>query len=77
MPSNIIKSFAEKSGKSIFEVEKLWQETKEEARKKFQKIDHQYWAYVTATVRIKLGLNEAKLDELVELLIEFETNEKI
>ena len=76
MPSNVVKSFSERSGKSVAEVEQLWHEAKKDAAKKFPSIDSHYWAYVTAEVRNKLGLKEAKLDEMVDLLRETERNEK-
>lgn len=56
MPSNVIKSFAEKAKKSVSEVEQLWDETKEEAAKKFKKGSPKFWAYVNKTTQYKLGL---------------------
>lgn len=62
MPSKTVKAYAEQSGKSVDEVEKIWDETKKEAKKKFPKgeEDPDYWAYVNATVRKKLGLDKKK-----------------
>lgn len=76
MPSNVVKSFAERSHKSIAEVEQLWRDAKAEAKKKFAKNDPHFWAYVTGTVRHQLGLKEAKLEEMEDLLCETQGHEK-
>ena len=55
MPSNIIKSFAEKSGKSETEVEKLWDETKKQAEENGHKEDYEY---IVGILKKKLNLNE-------------------
>jgi len=60
MPSHSIKSFAERSGKSIEEVEAIWNSIKEKASKKFKKEDEHFWAYVNRTVQFKLGLANKK-----------------
>jgi hypothetical protein len=59
MPSPVIKSFAKKSKKSIAEVDAIWNETKEEAIKKFKTESPQFWAYVNATVQAKLGISKS------------------
>jgi hypothetical protein len=60
VPSSVIKSFAEKSGHSVSDVEKLWDESKVEAAKKFKEDDSKFWAYVNATTQRKLGLGRKK-----------------
>jgi hypothetical protein len=61
MPVPMLKTFAEKSGKSVSEVESIWDEAKSAARKKFKKEDGHFWAYVNATVQKQLGLKEENL----------------
>ena len=58
MPNKVIESYAEQSGKTIKEVEKIWEETKEQAKKKFPKgeEDPEFWPYVNIVVRLKLGI---------------------
>lgn len=53
MPSGIIKSFAKKSGKTEKEVEKIWNELKNEYGEDYAKI--------TGTLKKILGLNESKV----------------
>ena len=60
MPNNTIKSFADRSGKSVEEVEKLWDEVKKKASSKFDSEDKHFWAYVSRTVQFKLGLASKK-----------------
>lgn len=60
MPSSVIKSFADKAGRSIPEVEKYWDESKSEAAKKFSEDDPKFWAYVNAVTQRKLGLGSKK-----------------
>lgn len=58
MPVKALKAYAEESGKSMAEVEKAWAEAKHQADGKFKKRDFEYWKYVNATTRMKLGLNK-------------------
>ena len=60
MPTATMKKYAEQSGKSVEEVEQIWEESKKEADKKFKKRDSHYWAYVNATTKKKLGLDKQK-----------------
>lgn len=63
MPNKNIEAYAERSGKSVEYVEKIWNETVEQAKKKFPEDewenDH-YWAWVNATVLIRLNLKTPK-----------------
>lgn len=56
MPSALMKSLAVKSGKSIEEVERVWAETSGEAEKKFEAKSDEFWAWVVAVTKRKLGL---------------------
>ena len=59
MPVPMLKILAKKSGKSLSDAEKYWENAKIEASKKFDKKDNRYWAYVTGIVKHRLGLNES------------------
>ncbi len=60
MPAAQLKSFAEKSGKSIKELEGYWDEAKKAAaRHGFKTEDPSFWAYVSAIVQRRAGLREA------------------
>lgn len=68
MPTPAIKKYAEQSGKTVEEVEKMWEEAVEQADKKFKgdgKNDR-YWAYVNAIVRRRLGLSKKKKNKSKE-----------
>lgn len=58
MPSDVIKSFAKKSGKSEEEVEKLWKEAKAKAEEQGLE-DEKMYAYATAILKKMVGLDEA------------------
>jgi len=71
MPHDLVKAFAKESGKTQAEVEKIWDETKEEATKQFHDFNPNYWAYVTAVVKKKLGLKESlKFSEMMSAIKE-------
>lgn len=55
MPSNVVKSFAEKTGKSTEEVEKLWDKAKEVAK---DSGEEENYAYITGVLKKMLGLKE-------------------
>jgi hypothetical protein len=59
MPSTVVKSYAERSGKPLGKIEQYWQDAKQEARKKFTRKDSAFWAYVNAIVKRRAGLQEA------------------
>lgn len=57
MPNNIVKSFAKKSGKSIDEVEALWDKAVKLAVKKgLVKDTGAFFAYVTSTIKKMIKL---------------------
>ena len=62
MPANIIVSFAQKTGKSEAEVEKLWNQAKAEADKNdnLEKDSDRYYAYVTGILKKMLSIDEYK-----------------
>lgn len=55
MPANIVKSFADKTGKSVAEVDKLWTKAKEVAS---DAGEAENYAYITGILKKMLGLNE-------------------
>jgi hypothetical protein len=55
MPNAVINSFAEKTGKSVAEVDKLWNKAKEIAK---EAGEGENYAYITGIVKKMLGLNE-------------------
>lgn len=57
MPNDLVKSYAKKSGKSIDEVEKIWNEAKAAAEEKGLKDDKLY-SYANAMLQKKLGIAE-------------------
>jgi len=63
MPASMIKSFAQKSGKSEAEVEKLWQEAKKAAGESYSEKGESEKFYGTATkiLKNKLNMNEERL----------------
>lgn len=66
MPSAQLKSFAEKSGKSMKDLERYWSEAKKEAKEKFGSKKHKgFWAYVVGIVERRAGLG--KMHESISL----------
>lgn len=55
MPNNIVQSFAKKSGKSIDQVEKLWQKAKAIAAEEGHVEDY---AYITGILKKMLSIKE-------------------
>lgn len=60
MPSNMVKRYAEQSGKSVEQVEKIWTACKKQAKHVSKTEDEHYWAYVNLCTRTKLGLDKKK-----------------
>ena len=58
MPAKQLENYAERSGKSLEEVEEIWDKAKERADQKFEdgEEDPGYWAYVTRITTSKLGI---------------------
>jgi len=60
MPTPLLKSYSEKSKKSVQHVEKLWDEAKKSADKTFNgKKGPRYWAYVNGIVKKRLKISES------------------
>lgn len=57
MPNNIVKSFAKKTGKTVQEVEKMWDEAKAIAYKSGHKEDYDY---VVGILKNMLKINETE-----------------
>lgn len=61
MPSNVVKSFADKTGKSTQEVEELWDKAKGIAK---ETGEEENYAYITGVLKKMLGLKESFRDFL-------------
>jgi hypothetical protein len=59
MPNAVVKSYAEKTGKSAEHIERWWKEAEKEAKHKFKKKNPRYWAYVNGIVKRRAGLSDA------------------
>lgn len=59
MPNNIIKSFAERSGKPIKDVERLWDKAKEIAK---TEVHQEEYDYIVGVLKKMLSLNEGSYD---------------
>lgn len=69
MPNNTVKSFAEKTGKSIKEVERLWKEAKKAAEKagfSEEKDPEAFFSYTTGILKKMLSIKESFSDFLHE-----------
>jgi len=64
MPSNVVKSFAKKSGKSVSEIEAMWDQHTAELEKKGFKGNSLY-AQVTAILKKRLHIKESSESRLV------------
>ncbi len=60
MPNAIVESFDEKSGKSVEEVEELWDKAKSitDKLKHVDKDSEQYYAYVTGSLKRMLNIED-------------------
>lgn len=66
MPASIVTSFAQKTGKSEKEVEKLWDTAKEQAAEQGKKEDFQY---ITGILKKMLKIKESKAEQLINKLL--------
>lgn len=60
MPAAVVISYAKQSGKTVQEVEDIWNAAKKEADEKFKgrpKDDH-YWRYVNSVTKAKCGIKD-------------------
>lgn len=61
MPSNIIKSFSDKTGKSISDVEKMWKDSEDIVSKDYKDISKgsdKYYSLVTGILKNMLQLED-------------------
>lgn len=61
MPNNIVKTFAEKTGKGFQEVEKLWDKAKKIVEKEYpdvEKNSEKFYQIVTGVLKNMLGIEE-------------------
>ena len=63
--ANVVKSFAEKSGKTEAEVEKMWDEAKASAEKEGKAEDY---AYITGILKKMLKIDESINQEMIQSL---------
>jgi hypothetical protein len=62
MPNNIVKSFADKTNKSVDEIEKLWDKAKIQAKEQGKKeSDDTFYPYVTGILKKMLKLENKKI----------------
>lgn len=62
--ASLVKSFADKSGKSEAEVEKLWNESKKSAEEQDHKEDYDY---IVSILKNMLKLNESNITDMQEM----------
>ena len=61
MPSSVVKSYAEKSGKTVEAVETLWEEIKKYVDKKYPKLaKKRKYMYIVSVLGKKLGIKKTK-----------------
>lgn len=63
MPAKVLESYSKRSGKSMEECEKAWEEAKKQANKKFPEDERDsdaYWRYVSIVTQMKLGIKTPK-----------------
>jgi len=62
MPASIVKSIADKSGKSVDEVERLWGEAKAKAKEEGKSEDgDDFYPYVVGILKRMAGIKESVL----------------
>lgn len=81
MPSNVLKGFAKKSGKSMSDLERYWDEAKKSVKENYPDVavgSDRYYKIVVGIVKKRAGLSESlsfpetvdnimqKLDEIIE-----------
>lgn len=64
MPASIIKSFADKTGKSLSDVERLWDKAKQSAKDQNREKD---FAYITGILKKMLGIEESLSNQIGDL----------
>jgi len=67
MPNNVVQSFAKKSGKSIEEIERLWQKAKAIAAEEGHVEDY---AYITGILKKMLSIKESSMNSFKQYITE-------
>jgi DNA-directed RNA polymerase subunit H (RpoH/RPB5) len=77
MPTPQIKSFAQKAGKSVSKVERLWDRAVELAKDNgWKESDDKFYAYVTGILKKMLSIKENLVEEL-EILLNEDKGDKV
>jgi hypothetical protein len=69
MPSDTLKSFAKRSGKSIATIEKYWDEANIVVKKNYEDVDpesERFFALVTAIVKRMAGIEDKKVETMCD-----------
>lgn len=69
MPNQVVKGLADKSGKSVDEVEKAWSKAKSQAKKEYPDLsedDDKFWKIVTAITKSMIGIKKESFLELLD-----------
>lgn len=72
MPNDTVKSFAKKSGKSVKEVEKLWTQAEEIAKKEYKDVKKgstAYYKIVTGILKKSCSLSDKDFEEELKEII--------
>lgn len=78
MPTAQLKSFAEKSGKPLADLERYWDSAKADAAEKFKHGSKKFWAYVVGIVKKRAGLSEQlTFKDFIALREDFEIDEDL
>lgn len=76
MPAAVVKSFAKKTGKSVADVEKLWDKAKESAKKQRDEDDPNFFRLVVGILKKMLKIEENLVDGINNLLGSTEQDEQ-
>lgn len=66
MPSSALKSIADKSSKSLDDVERYWNDAKKQMDKSEADFTDSDWAQVMAITKKRAGVNESILKEFLQ-----------
>lgn len=58
MPNATVKSYAKQSGKTVEEVEAIWEDCKKQAKHVSNEEDGKFWGFVNNCTKKKLGIKE-------------------
>ena len=77
MPSLVVKSFAKKYGKSVDEVEKLWDRAKAAAFKSMKQSDPNFWATVVAILKKMVKAKTTTAKEMTDEILSGSTVDEV